>query len=323
MREKILLVDDETVNLKLLGELLRGQYDLAFAKSGQAALELAEQGPDLILLDIMMPDLDGLDVCRRLKSDMRTQWIPVVFVTARTDPEDIEEGLSAGAYYYLTKPIVPKTLLAVVMSALDRVAAHKGLRQEISQTMRALTTMHDARYFFRTIPDARNLGQLLANACPDPEKVVVGFTEMLVNAVEHGNLGQLLANACPDPEKVVVGFTEMLVNAVEHGNLGITYDEKGELNERGVWDAEVERRLRMPEYASRRVEVIFERRQDAIRVLIRDQGQGFDWQSYLDFNPARAFDNHGRGIAMATGLCFDDVEYRGKGNEVLVTVNLV
>ncbi|MBF0181852.1 MAG: response regulator [Magnetococcales bacterium] len=292
MREKILLVDDETVNLKLLGELLRGQYDLAFAKSGQAALELAEQGPDLILLDIMMPDLDGLDVCRRLKSDMRTQWIPVVFVTARTDPEDIEEGLSAGAYYYLTKPIVPKTLLAVVMSALDRVAAHKGLRQEISQTMRALTTMHDARYFFRTIPDARNLGQLLANACPDPEKVVVGFTEMLVNAVEHGNLG-------------------------------ITYDEKGELNERGVWDAEVERRLRMPEYASRRVEVIFERRQDAIRVLIRDQGQGFDWQSYLDFNPARAFDNHGRGIAMATGLCFDDVEYRGKGNEVLVTVNLV
>ncbi|MBF0295526.1 MAG: response regulator [Magnetococcales bacterium] len=292
MREKILLVDDETVNLKLLGELLRGQYDLAFAKSGQAALELAGQGPDLILLDIMMPDLDGLDVCRRLKSDIRTQWIPVVFVTARTDPEDIEEGLAAGAYYYLTKPIVPKTLLAVVMSALDRVVAQKGLRQEISQTMRALTTMHDARYFFRTIPDARNLGQLLANACPDPERVVVGFTEMLVNAVEHGNLG-------------------------------ITYDEKGELNERGAWDAEVERRLRLPEYASRRVEVIFERRNDAIRVLIRDQGQGFDWQSYLDFNPARAFDNHGRGIAMATGLCFDDVEYRGKGNEVLVTINLV
>lgn len=291
MREKILLVDDETSNLKLLREILQNDYDLAFAKNGASALELALQEPDLILLDIMMPDMDGLDVCRQLKANPMTKWIPVVFVTARTSPEDIEEGLAVGAHYYLTKPITPKTLLAVVVSALDGVAGLKAVKSEISQTVGALTTLHEGRFQFQTLHQGRSLAVLLANACPDPQRVVVGFTEMLVNAVEHGNLG-------------------------------ITYEDKTELNEHGGWDNEVERRLHLPEYAGKFVEIFLERLEKEIRVLIRDQGVGFDWRTYMEFSAARAFDNHGRGIAMANGMSFDRVEYRGKGNEVMVTVLL-
>ncbi|MEO5335205.1 MAG: response regulator [Magnetococcus sp. YQC-5] len=291
MREKILLVDDEITNLKLLREILQNQYDLAFAKNGAAALELANQEPDLILLDIMMPEMDGLDVCRQLKADPKTKWIPVVFVTARTTPEDIQEGLAAGAHYYLTKPITPKTLLAVVVSALDGVAALKMIKSEINQTVGALTTLLKGEFQFRNLMQGRSLAVLLANACPDPQKVVVGFTELLVNAVEHGNLS-------------------------------ITYDEKSELNDLGVWDMEVERRLRLPENIHKSVEIFLERQDKELRVLIRDQGEGFDWQSYLEFSAERAFDNHGRGIAMANGMCFDRLEYRGKGNEVMVTVFL-
>ncbi len=217
MREKILLVDDETANLKLLREILQNHFELAFAKNGSSALELAQQEPDLILLDIMMPDMDGLDVCRQLKADPKTQWIPVVFVTARTAPEDIEEGLAAGAHYYLTKPIVPKTLLAVVVSALEGVAGVKAIKSEISQTVGALTTLHEGRFQFREMQQGRSLAILLANACPNPQKVVVGFTELLINAVEHGNLG-------------------------------ITYEDKSNLNESGKWEAEVLRRLALPEY---------------------------------------------------------------------------
>ncbi|HFE48026.1 MAG TPA: ATP-binding protein, partial [Chromatiaceae bacterium] len=139
---------------------------------------------------------------------------------------------------------------------------------------------------------------------------------------ESRDLATMLANACPDPNRSVVGLLELLLNAVEHGNLGITYAEKSRLREQGTWEQEIERRLRTPGYAERWVDVGFTRDDNAVEIHIKDQGEGFEWEKYLDFDPERAFDSHGRGIAMSRMMSFDEMAYQGRGNEVIVKVYL-
>jgi len=111
-----------------------------------------------------------------------------------------------------------------------------------------------------------------------------------------------------------------MVNAVEHGNLGITYEEKSALLEAGGWLAEVERRLTLPEHRGKRVDVRVLRCDDELRFTICDRGNGFEWSRYLDIDPRRAFDRHGRGILMARHVSFSSIEFRGTGSEVVASV---
>ncbi len=121
----ILVVDDTPANLELMNELLMDSYQLKIANSGPRALALASSGvvPDLILLDIMMPEMDGYEVCRQLKSNPATRDIPVVFLTAKIGVADEEKGLTIGAVDYLSKPISPPILLA-------RIKIHLALKQQ-------------------------------------------------------------------------------------------------------------------------------------------------------------------------------------------------
>ncbi|MBP7562941.1 MAG: response regulator [Candidatus Cloacimonetes bacterium] len=117
----ILLVDDIPANLQVLGHLLRDEekYSLAIATNGSNAISLAKKHkPDLILLDIMMPDINGYDVCRQLKSDNETKEIPVIFLTAKTQSDDIVKGFEVGAVDYLTKPFNKYELFARVKTHL-------------------------------------------------------------------------------------------------------------------------------------------------------------------------------------------------------------
>ncbi|MBF0127453.1 MAG: SpoIIE family protein phosphatase [Magnetococcales bacterium] len=129
MEFKILLVDDETPNLKLLRAILQFDYALMFAKSGPVALELAlEQLPDLILLDIMMPGMDGYAVCQRLKAEPATRDIPVIFITAMSDIGDEIKGFDAGGVDYLTKPVSPPVVKARVRTHLSLRAAYRKMQ---------------------------------------------------------------------------------------------------------------------------------------------------------------------------------------------------
>jgi len=116
----VLVVDDTPQNLKLMVELLRDQYQTLVANSGARALAIAHgpQRPDIILLDIMMPDMDGYEVLRQLKADEATRHIPVIFLTAKSEVEDETLGLELGAVDYITKPISPPIVLARVRSQL-------------------------------------------------------------------------------------------------------------------------------------------------------------------------------------------------------------
>lgn len=105
-RQSVLIVDDEPGNIQIIAEILRDECDLCFATSGGEALRIAQRvSPDLVLLDVLMPDMDGFEVCRRLKADPATHNTPVVFVTARGDVEDETRGLEVGGSDYITKPI--------------------------------------------------------------------------------------------------------------------------------------------------------------------------------------------------------------------------
>lgn len=117
-------------------------------------------------------------------------------------------------------------------------------------------------------------------------------------------------------------MAELLINAIEHGNLQIGYDEKTALMSKGNWAQEIERRIALPENKSKAVFVSFARHPDRIELHVRDQGPGFDWKKYMELDPARAFDSHGRGIALARQLSFQTLSYMGEGNEVLASIRL-
>ncbi len=133
-QETILIVDDKKINRDLLGELLKPYFKIKVAKSGALALKAAlrEDGqPDLILLDIMMPDMDGYEVCRKLKSDEVTKGIPVIFVTAMGETSDKTKGFDLGAVDYITKPVSPPILMARVKTHLYLKRVKDSLEDQV------------------------------------------------------------------------------------------------------------------------------------------------------------------------------------------------
>jgi CheY-like chemotaxis protein len=291
----VLVVDDSRLDRSLIEAYLsNAPYVLDFAEDGVEAMARLEREPlqyDVVLLDRTMPRMDGLSVLVSIKQNPRLRMLPVIMQTALASPKDVMEGIRAGAYYYLTKPYDSETLLAMIETATRDFAEYKDLQQKVRTGMECLTLMQSATLLIRTVEQARATASVFVNACPDPERVVIGLTELLVNAVEHGTLG-------------------------------ISYEDKTALNASGEWEAEVQRRLALPENAEKRVELVVERAGGELRFTIRDSGPGFDWERYLEVQPQRAFDNHGRGIAIARAMCFDHLAYRGCGNEVVASVKL-
>jgi DNA-binding response OmpR family regulator len=132
---RILVVDDEPMNLDILRTRLGVHgYEILTATNGEEALEVATaQQPDLILLDIMMPKMDGIDVCRHLKADTSLPFTPIIMVTAKADSKDIVAGLEAGAEEYLTKPIDQAALVARVKSMLRIKALHDTVQEQATR----------------------------------------------------------------------------------------------------------------------------------------------------------------------------------------------
>lgn len=293
MNARILVVDDEPFNLDIIGDFLADAgYILDTEDSGEAAwarLDANDTPFDLVVLDRMMPGLDGLALLRRIKADPRLCAIPVIMQTAAASPDQVSEGLACGATYYLTKPFAPESLQTIVRAALDDLAQRKQLTQRLSAHADALRTLEEGRFSFRTLDDAHVLAALAASVCDEPEIVVLGLSELLVNAVEHGNLG-------------------------------IHFQEKTRLREAGTWELEVRQRLTQPEYRARRAHLTITAQPEAWVFTVEDEGAGFDWKSYLELAPERAFAPNGRGIALSRQLAFHQLEYLGNGNCVRATV---
>jgi sigma-B regulation protein RsbU (phosphoserine phosphatase) len=131
-KNTVLVVDDSPENIDLLGGVLNPDYKIKVALNGEKALQIAgtEKPPDIILLDIMMPGMDGYEVCRRLKADTKTRDIPVIFVTSMSEVEDETKGLALGAIDYITKPIRSPIVQARVKSHIELKAARESLKNQ-------------------------------------------------------------------------------------------------------------------------------------------------------------------------------------------------
>jgi len=293
-QRRILVVDDEPVNLEIIHDFLEGlDYALELVGSGDAAWQLLDAGQckcEVAILDRMMPGMNGIELLRRIKADPRFRDIPVIMQTAAAAQEQVREGIEAGAFYYLAKPYEPETLLAIVRAALADNEERDFARLHSVAHVRAIEMLDQATFRFQGLEDV-------------------------------GPLIEALSSLCPEPGKAATGLTELLVNAIEHGNLGISYAEKKMLRMENRWENEINRRIRLPEYAKRSVQVHVVRQPELLTITISDEGNGFEWQRYLDFDPERAADPNGRGIAMARLLSFSSLEYRGNGNTVVVTLN--
>jgi len=162
-QQRILIVDDDTQNIKVAANALHSmELIIGFARSGQEALDrLKETDFDLILLDIMMPGMDGFEVCEQLKGNPATAQIPILFLTAKTDDDSIERAYEVGGYDYITKPFRPRELMARVKSQLTQLELIRKLDYMASRD--ALTGIYNRRMFFQ-------LSQKLYNSAS--EKIV-------------------------------------------------------------------------------------------------------------------------------------------------------
>ena len=120
-KKKILVVDDTPANIAMLMEVLKSEYRVVPARDGERALKVAQSDnpPEMILLDIMMPEMDGFEVCRRLKEDEKTKNIPVIFVTGKTESDDVDRGMQLGAVDFIIKPIEPQVVLDKVKTHME------------------------------------------------------------------------------------------------------------------------------------------------------------------------------------------------------------
>ena len=143
-KKKLLVVDDVPENLIIAYKILRKEYEVIGANSGKDALQaISVNRPDLILLDVMMPDLDGLEVCRTLKKDERYRDIPVIFVTALSDESDESRGFEAGAVDYITKPFQPGILCRRVAVHLELTAQKEALARKNRELQQALAKVKE------------------------------------------------------------------------------------------------------------------------------------------------------------------------------------
>lgn len=291
----ILIVDDEPLNLDIIEEYLTGKgqpYTVETANDGVEAMEKLEADPnkfDAVLLDRMMPRMSGMEVLEKMSAHSELKYIPVILQTAKVSKEDILEGLKAGAYYYLTKPFTSEILHSVVKTAVKDRGYNKALLASLNVTKSSVRLLKNAHFEFRSLEDVRAVSSLVACACPEADKIAMGLSELMVNAIEHGNLG-------------------------------IGYDEKSNLRKQDMWESEIAKRLDLPENKDSFASIDVLNNAENVEFTITDQGKGFDWADFMDFDTERVMDNHGRGIAMANKLYFSKLEYQGKGNIVTVMV---
>jgi putative two-component system response regulator len=186
---KILIVDDEPLNLKVLKQVLQDNYRLSFAKNGMDALELVKkEKPSLILLDVMMPGMTGFEVCRQLKSDPETNTIPVIFVTALAEEADESEGFAAGGVDYINKPISPALVRARVKTHLSLVHIDelKRTHLELIQRLGRAAEFKDNETGMHVMRMSHVSGRLALQMGMDPH-----FSEQLIHAAPMHDIGKI------------------------------------------------------------------------------------------------------------------------------------
>lgn len=291
----VLIVEDDPIAMEFLeAQISPTEHTIFSAVNGQEALIFLEQHShviDLILMDREMPIMDGLTTVKEIKANPKIRNTPIVMVTGADTTDEMRQGLEAGVFYYLTKPVDEKILHSVLSAALRESQQQKTLESELGKHRTSFNLIESCRFQFSTMEQAKSLSAFIANCFPDPKRGLLGIGELLINAVEHGTLG-------------------------------IGYETKTALINNGAWQQEVLKRQSLPENTDKHVTAIIAKKEDGVYMSVEDMGEGFNWQQYLNIDPARAGDNHGRGIAQARMTSFDKLTFNEKGNKVVAFMSM-
>jgi DNA-binding NarL/FixJ family response regulator len=234
----ILIVDDEEANLQLIGKILQNlDVDITLASSGKEALQLLESlVPDLIILDIIMPSMSGFDVCRKIKSRKPTSEVPIIFLSAKVDSEDIIKGFDIGARDYITKPFIKEELVARVEAQLNIITNEKkiknlnnNLEEKVKERTKALTKINEKLTDYNTalkvLMDQRDEDridlehQVMANA----EELILPSIERLKQTNLNKQQKELLGICEDNISKITSSFVS---NMMDNGRVrGLTHRE--------------------------------------------------------------------------------------------------
>ena len=186
---EILLVDDDRMALVVLQhQLMELGYTTETLTSGVDALALLDREPDrfdVIILDRLMPEMDGIAMTREIARRDHLKSIPTIMVTGADSPEEMKQGIDAGVFYYIPKPVKKPLVQSVVGAALRQRKLNASLSAGADGTP-AFALIEGAKFAFRTIEEAEMLAGFIANAFPEPQRTVNGAAALMVNAVEHG-----------------------------------------------------------------------------------------------------------------------------------------
>ena len=173
-KKLVLLVDDTPANIQVVHNILKDSHTIRIATNGAKALDLAKASPqpDLILLDVMMPDLDGYEVCSRLKSDPNTREIPIIFLTGKTEPEDETKGFELGAVDYIHKPFSP----AVVQARVETHLTLREAREQLAEEKRKVDRLLDNILPPAAVEEIKKTGSVIPRRF---ENVAVLFTDLV------------------------------------------------------------------------------------------------------------------------------------------------
>ena len=207
---KILVVDDVERNIQVLGSLLRGKsYDIGFAMNGEDALQvLKKQAYDLILLDVTMPGMNGFEVCRTIRADKEISEIPIIFLTARTENDDILEGFEAGGQDYITKPFKTSELLARVETHLTLQRQKRELeefnRSLEQKVMKRTDQLNRAKQKLEKLEMAKtNFLGIISHELRTPLNGIFGFAEILKEVSEDEENKEFIDNIIQSADRLL------------------------------------------------------------------------------------------------------------------------
>ena len=291
---RILVVDDEELTVQIIQLALEGAgFCVVTAENGQMALDILDANPDgfdVLIIDREMPVMGGMAVLERVRQHYQTVDLPVILQTSLSRPEQIREGIEAGAFYYVTKPYDEETLVTIVRSAMQRriqAQAYQSLLSQGEGILAGVDFLKRGFFQFR---------------CPSDAKAVIW----------------MVAQHAEEPAMVMACLQELVSNAIEHGNLQIGGEIRTELQRQNSLEDEIARRLDLPEYADRYVTVEFDATGADLMVTVVDQGKGFDWQAYVNGAIEQGNKMLGRGIISAQAMSSHRLSYENDGRQVSV-----
>lgn len=297
-RPQALLLFSQNSALANMRELLKSEYTdsvILYDNNKPEQITPEEKYP-VIVLDIvnnnLQRQLQFMEICKRrcLKNSI------LIVLCDEDDANALSPDLLEQATIFLHHPVYETGLSKIIEDCLSKFQENLSVPRSENEMINVIKTMDKGEFTFQRLDEAQSLSTALANLCP--------------NAPE-----------------VAIGLLELMINGIEHGNLAISFDEKGALLEEGRWHEEIDHRLSLPEYSTRKAHILYQRTPEKIEFVISDDGPGFDVSLYLPgepLNPPAGAHHkfHGRGIMLAAQLCFDHLEYFGKGNQVKATIDL-